>query len=887
MSGSREAGTGSRQPPQLAEWLLVQVLPLGKRGESMLGDLREEFVAVQTGDRPLGLSAARRWYWQQAVRLLFHYLLRPAPITRLSYPRYSSMWFELSADFKAAFRGLRRAPGTSALIVLTLAAAIAGATIGFTFADFALLRGLPVDDEDRVVSVFATDTEGSNPRARVSGPDFLDIEARATAIEKPAAFTMGFAPLIQDGQSQTLAVSYATANLFTAMGQPAVLGRTFGVGDDRPGAEPVALLSHRYWQQTMSGRDGVLGQALQIGRQHFTIVGVMSAGIEFGNLGEIDVWLPLHLDPAGARDARTMRFFARLKPGVAFEQAAAEMAAIGDALAREHPQTNGGWRMRLARVGELTGGESFWVIIALFVLSIGLLIAIATANVSNLILARALSRARELAVRTALGARRGRLVRQFVTEGFVLCLAAAVLGMPLAWAGLQAIGAVSPEAVFQQLRIDLHEMWFVAAVTLVCPLVISIAPLRMLSRPDLRQVLAGSGTRGATASTRGRGALVVVQVALAVVLLTVASLAVRSVRSIYAAPTGLTDEGVLVLGLDFNDVQYPDAAQVPAVAREVRDRLAQLPGVETVGMINALPILGDRVNVPLLLDTATGDPNEVKPTAVVTSGSPEAGPALGVALVNGTWWDASGGEVAVVSRAAADRYFGGAAEAIGRRFTVTEGGAAVRARIIGVSTDIANTDRTSAAPPRVWLPLAGQTRRLTYVVRADQPGQLAPGIRSAIAQSAPAIPIESMLTLTEALRQAASSDYAVIGTLSGFALLALLLATTGLFGVVSFAVSQRTAEFGTRMALGASAGDVIGLVARQSLRLLLIGVGIGLTLGVGVGFAMGGALNGLSPLDPLSIGSVIALLVTVTLLATAWPAWRASRIDPVVALRAE
>jgi putative ABC transport system permease protein len=870
------------RPPRFADWLLQRALPLGKRGESILGDLREEYAELAARDQ----AAAQRWYWQQALRLTLRYALDSPPL-RGSHPRSAPMWFELSADLRSAVRAMRRAPGTSALIVLTLAAAIAGSTVGFAFADFALLRGLPVDDEARVVTVFASDTEGSNPRARVSGPDFLDIEARATAIEELAAFTMGYAPLIRDGQSQTLGVAYATAHLFAAMGQPAVRGRAFGRGDDRPGAAPVAVVSHRYWQQTMAGRDAVLGQTLQIGREHFTIVGVLSPDIEFGNIAEVDVWLPLHIDPAGARDARNMRFFARLKPGVEFEQAAAEMSAISESLAREYPETNGGWRMRLAHVSELTGGEGFWVIIALFVLSIGLLIAIATANVSNLVLARTLGRARELAVRTALGARRGRLVRQFVSEGFVLCVAAALLALPLAWAGLQAIGAVSPEVVFQQLTIDLHEMGFVAAVTLICPLVFSIAPLRVLSRPDMRQVLAGSGTRGATASTRGRGALVVVQVALAVVLLTVSSLSVRSVRSIYSAPTGLNPAGVLVLGLEFNDVQYPAAAQVAAVAGDVRDRLAALPGVETVGMINALPILGDRVNVPLLLDTATGDPNEVKPTAVVSSGSPEAGPALGVSLVRGTWWDASGGEVAVVSRTAADRYFGGVDQAIGRRFKVTEGGATVNARIIGISTDVANTDRTSAAPARVWLPLAGQTRRLTYVVKADHPGELAPGIRTAIAQAAAAIPIESMLTLEEAMRQAASSDYAVIGTLSGFALLALLLAATGLFGVVSFAVSQRTAEFGTRMALGASTGDVIGLVARQSLRLLLMGVAIGLTLGVGAGFAMGGALNGLSPLDPVSIGSVTGLLVVVTLVATALPAWRASRIDPVTALRAE
>lgn len=871
------------QPPRLAEHLLRGVLPLGKRGDSILGDLREEFREVT---QALGPARARRWYWQQTLQLSARYLINPALPPQLSYPR-SSMWFEVTSDLKAAARGMRRAPGTSAIIVLTLAAAIAGATVGFTFADFALLRGLPVDDDERVVTVFASDTEGSNPRARVSGPDFLDIEARATALAQPAAFTMSRAPLIRDGQSQTLSVSYATANLFAAMGQPAIRGRVFQPGDDRPGADPVVVLSHRYWQQALSGRDAVLGQTMQIGREHFTVVGVLSPGIEFGNVAEIDVWLPLRIDPAGARDARNMRFFARLKPGVGFDQAAAELAAIGDTLAREYPETNGGWRLRLAHVSELAGGEGFWVIIALFVLSIGLLIAIATANVSNLVLARTLSRARELAVRTALGARRGRLVRQFVTEGFVLCLAAALLALPLAWAGLQGIAAMSPELVFQQLRIDWHEVAFMAAITLICPLVFSIAPLRMLSRPDLRHVLAGSGTRGATASTRGRGALVVVQVALAVILLIVSSLSLRSVRRIYTAPIGMETAGVLVLSLDFNDTQYPVTAEAHAAARETRERLARLPGVKTVAMVNSLPVLGDGVNVPLVLDSATGDPGEVKPTAVVTASTPEGATALGLVLLAGTWWDQPARDVAVVSRAAAERYFGGVPQAIGRRFTVNDAGAAVTARIIGVSNDVANTDRTSAPPARVWLPLADRARRVTYVIRADRPGELSPAIRSAIAQTAAAIPIEDLMTLDEMLRLAASSDYAVIGTLSGFALLALLLAAAGLFGVVSYGVAQRTAEFGTRMALGASAGDVVRLVARQSLGLLLLGVGIGLTLGVGIGFAMAGALNGLSPLDPVSIGSVIALLVTVTLAATAWPAWRASRIDPVVALRTE
>ena len=797
------------------------------------------------------------------------------------------MWFDLSSDVKTAARAIVRAPGTSLLIVVTLGSAIAAATIGFTFADLALLRGLPVDDASKVVTIFASDTQGAEPRARVSGPDFLDVQSRTTTLTDPAVFRDGRVALIRNGQSQTLTVSYASANLFKAMGQRAIRGRVFEAGDDRPGAPPVVLLAHHYWQREWMGRDAALGATMQIGREHFTVVGVLSPDIEFGNIGEIEAWLPLRLDPMGPRGARTMRFLARLKDGISFDQAAAELSTISDSLSKEYPGTNGGWRLRLAPVSELTGGPGFWVVIALFLLSIGLLLAIATANVSNLALSRSLSRIRELAVRSALGARRGRLVRQFVTEGFLLSLAAAIVSLPLALAGIRAIQATSAEAVFRQLTIDVHELSFVALVAVICPLVFSIAPARLLSRPEMRQVLAASGVRGATASTRGRGALVVLQVALAVILLTVSSLTVRAIREIYTAPIGLDTTNVMLLGLDFNEMSYPESAQSSAAAQQMRDRLAALPGVTTVAMVNALPILGDRMPVPLVLDTATGDANEVKPNAVVTSTSPAAPEALGLNMLAGSWWSAGDTNVAVVSRSAAERYLGGITPAIGRTFEVTDNDVTVAVRVMGVSSDVANTDRTSAPPPRVWLPLTAASRSFAYVIRGGDHAALVPQIRSTVAATAAAIPIEYLESFDESLRQAASSDYVIIGAITGFALLALLLASAGLFGVVSYSVAQRTAEFGTRMALGATAMDVVRLVARQSLTLLAIGAIAGIGAGVGVGFVMASSMTEITPLDPIALGSVVVLLGVVTIVATAWPALRASRIDPVVALRSE
>ena len=796
------------------------------------------------------------------------------------------MWFELRNDVKMAARGFVRTPGTSLLIVFTLAIAIGVATIGFAFADLALLRGLPVDDASKVVSVFANDAQGSNPRARVSGPDFLDYVARSTTLEKIAVMRDGRAPLIRNGQSQTLTVTYASADIFASMGQRPVRGRTFIAGDDSPGAPPVVVLAHRFWQSEFDGRDDVVGRTLQIGRVHHTVVGVLSKEIEFGSIGEIEVWLPLRVDAQSPRDARNLRLLARLKDGITFEQAAAEMAAIGAALAAEYPRTNGGWTLRLVPVNDLIGGDGFWVVITLFLLSIGLLMAIATANVSNIVMVRTLARGRELAVRTALGARKGRLVRQFLTEGLVLSAVAALLAFPIAWAGLQAIAAISAEEVFRQLTIDLHEIGFVATLALVCPVMFSLAPARLLSRPDLRHVLAAGG-RGSTTSMRGRSVLVVVQVALAVVLLTVSSLSLRSIRAIYAAPVGMDTSALLTFGLEFDDVQYGTAREAQAAALATRDQLRKASGVETVGLVTSLPILGDTAPLALTVDNDVAADRDARPMAVMTGMTHDAGQALGLRLLAGEWWSEGGGDVAVVSEAGARRYFGGVDAAIGRFVSYAQGEQLVRARVIGVASDIAHTDRTSAPPARLFVPIDAERRRFAYLVRAVNPASLAGEVRSVVAAEAPTIPIEYLMTLDQAMADAASSDYVVIGMLGGFALVALVLAMTGLFGVVSFTVAQRTAEFGTRMALGARAADVVRLVARQSFVLFAIGMAIGLTAGIGVGFTMGSLLYGLSPTDPFTLAFVITLLGVVALAATALPAWRASRIDPVVALRAE
>ena len=484
------------------------------------------------------------------------------------------------------------------------------------------------------------------------------------------------------------------------------------------------------------------------------MVGVLSPEIEFGNIAAIDLWLPLKLNADGPRDARNMRFIARLRDGVTFDQAKAELAAIGDALSTEYPLTNGGWKLQLIPIRQLTGGQGFWIVIALFLLSIGLLIAIATANVSNLIMVRAAGRARELAVRTAMGARGGRLLRQFLVEGFLLSAIAAGLAIPTAWAGLQAIVLFNPDPGFNQLRIDLHEVGFVATLTLICPVVFSLASARMIAKPDLRQVLASQGGRGSTATTKGRSVLVVAQVALAVILLTASSLAFKSIQLAFGQPLGMTTDRLLIFAMEFNDAIYPDLPGARAAADTTRDALAAVPGVTRVTAVNALPVLGDQGPTTIVVDEQALPAGAPTPSIVITGARADAAAALGVSLRAGNWWAEGTERSAVISEAAARRYFDGVAAAVGRHFSFAEGDGRAVYQVVGVATDVANTDRTDAPPARVWIPMPPTTRRMTFIVEGRDPATLAADVRRVAAAVAPAVPIENLRTFTEALDRA-------------------------------------------------------------------------------------------------------------------------------------
>jgi predicted permease len=536
-------------------------------------------------------------------------------------------------------------------------------------------------------------------------------------------------------------------------------------------------------------------------------------------------------------------------------------------------------------------GQSFWIVIALFVLAMTLIMAIAAANVANLILVRATARRREMAVRLALGAGRLRVARQLALEGLLLSIAGGALALPLAEAGLGVIHAVDAEPALRQMTIDAHELSFVAALVLLGPVLFSLAPALVALRGDLRGVLQTGGTRVMGAGGRMRGALVVLQVALASMLLVAAGLAVRSQARLAGLDVGLTLDRALVFNAAFDANEYPTPASLVAVRAALVDRLSAIPGVIAAQATDALPSLKEGRLVSLAFDGRPPASANERPWGLATAVDEAFLQTLGVPLLYGRWLTADevrgDAGVALLGRTAAVKYFGEADRALGQHVTAVDGAVSRAYEIVGITGDVLTRDLELGPQPLVWIPI-GAAANVTFVVKtASEESLLAPAVRRAASDVAPIVPLVRLETYRAAFRRLRASDDIIIGVFSGFAILAMLLAATGLYGVVSFAVSQRWSEFGTRFAMGAQTGDVIRLVLGQSLRLVFTGLTIGLAAGIVLARAMQSALFDVTPFDPANLATVAGLLTTVAIIASIVPALRAAHVDVVRALKAE
>jgi putative ABC transport system permease protein len=728
----------------------------------------------------------------------------------------------------------------------------------------------------------------------VSLPEFAAYRDGVPAFAA-LAVRRGTTGTLRDGAvSERVDRQLVVGDMHAVWGWQALRGRALQSSDEAPGAAPVAVITHQYWQRRFVGRDDAVGRTIFLDGAPRTIVGVLPAEVELGNLSEIEVWTPHQDDPAlGARTERGWRPTGRLAPGATIADANAQVAAVAARLAAEFPDTNRDWTARVGTTHDALAGGNTWVVLSLLAAVVGLLLVLACANIMNLLIARLIGRQRELAVRTALGATRGRVVRQIVAESLAIGLAGGLGAIGIAAAGLAGVHAMSSEPFFRQLTIDGYVIGFAIALAFVAPLLFSIVPTWRLMRSDVRGALADASTRalGGQAAGRGRAALVVVQVSLAVVLLVVATLAVRSARAIVAADVGYQTAGLLSAEVEVPAWLRADDAAALRLRQELLTRVRAVPGVEAVTTSTVIPSLTFAASTAFDVAGQEATSRE-RPSAGLIVASTDVFAVTGIPILAGRAFEradaASADAVAVVYAETARRYLGGVPQAIGARLRLdgAGGGAPLEVRVIGVARDTANPDLDLAPSPQiVVLDEHRPARRQYLLVRSASAAALAPAIRDAFRGVDADLPPTDLRTVDAAFAEEVSSSALISALFAAFGAVAMLLATAGLYGVMAFVVSQRTPEIAVRMALGASRHDVAREIVGRTARLAGVGLALGLAGGLALAQSLTSMLYGISPGDPLTYAGAGVLTIGAALVAAWVPMRRAAHVDPIESLR--
>jgi len=799
----------------------------------------------------------------------------------------------LFQDFKYALRTLTRSGVTTFVIVGTLALAMGTSAVMFTVAE-TILQSVPARDRDRVVSIAATDVQHGRPRLEVSAPEFLDWRERARSFDAIGAMTFSSVNLTHVAEPMRLRAVRASADFFAALGVRPQLGRLFTAEEDRSDGR-VALLTDEFWRTRFAADPSVVGRTLTLDGDARTIVGVLPKSVDAGALRQRDVWLPLSAErDRSPRDSRALYVLGHLKPGVARAQATVDMDAIARQLEREHPRSNAGVGIAVDPSIEAFGGRgNVRFVIGLLMLMGAVLVWIACANVANVVLARAMSRRRELAVRSAVGASRFRIVRQLLVEDVVLSIAGGAAGLLLCAWEVDAVRTIAGRdlIVLSELAIDARVVLFALGVCLAAPIVFGLLPAFRASKPDLRDGLK-DGARGAAApgGRRLRGALVACQVALAVALLVEVGQMVRATLALQHRDKGFNPRDLLTLRIDLASAAYSSEARVRAFFDRFSERAATLPGVRAVGAADWVPIVHRERTVRFTIDGATPPAPGSEPWAALTSVTSDYRRAMEIPLISGRDFFRSdavdAAPVALISAEAVRRYWDDG-RAVGRHIRLI--GSDREREIVGVIGDVWNGNRDVPVIPQIYVPESQRTQRAMTVIVRGTPDttSLTSAIRAAVGAIDADQPVYDVKTMETILAEDMVEMYIVVGLLVSLAAIALGLAAAGVYGVVAYSVTQRTHEIGVRMALGARSGAVHRLIVAQGLVAVAIGAVVGVVIGFGLVQATAAAMRELRPRDPLIYAAVVAGVAVVALAASYVPARRATRIDPLSALRAD
>jgi predicted permease len=799
---------------------------------------------------------------------------------------------DLWQDLRFSLRSLLKRPGFTAIALLALALGIGANTAIFSLVNAVILQPLPYRDPDRLVSVYGTrdrSTQGS-----VGPTDFLDYRSQNKTFEQFAASGSLILPmtLTGSGEPERLNASIITGNYFDTCGVRPALGRGFSLENEKTGQDQVAVLSHAIWQTRFGGDPNIVNRTINLDGKAYEVLGVMPAEVVLPQPAQL--WVPINFDAdpeMKMRNARFLRGIGRLKEGVTLDQAQADTDVIAAQLEQQYPDSNTGWTLRLIPLREILVGGSRTMLFILFG-AVGFVLLIACANVANLLLVRAAARQKEIAMRTALGASGLRIIRQMITESLLLAIFGGALGALLAVAGVKLLVSLGEDNIPRtaNVKIDATVLAFTLVISLATGLLFGLAPAISTMKENLVDALK-DGIRGgseATVKNRTRSLLVVFESAIAVMLLIGAGLLIRSLVALQNVDPGFDPNNVLTLRVDLSRQKYNTPEKAANFFEQLETRVAGLPSVEAVGLTTDLPLSGEARDMPYGVEgrPATSDTAFVDFRRV----NKNYFSAMRIPLRRGRNFTEQevrqSNKAIIVSQAFVDSVFPNE-EALGKRLIIWSGTRNEPYEIIGIVGDTRFQSLQVEPSATMYMP----TREFLFVnlvIRTQgDPLSLVGGVRKEVNALDPDQPIAAIKPMTEWVAMSASGARYRTTLLGLFALLAMILAATGIYGVMSYSVAQRTQEIGVRMALGAGPLDVLKLVVRQGMILALIGVIVGLAGALALTRVMTSLLFGVTERDPITFVAVAALLIVVAFISCFVPAHRATRVDPLIALRCE
>jgi predicted permease len=808
----------------------------------------------------------------------------------------------LLKDVRYGVRSLLKHPGFTALVIVTLALGIGASTAIFSVVNTVLLRRLPYRQAERIVAIQELNAEGK--RGQVTPANFLDWRAQNTVFEHLAAILTRPANLASEDQAERIELAMTSANFFDVFGANAQRGRLFIPTDEQAGHPPVVVVSHALWQRRFAGDPELVGKPITLDGQSYTVIGIAPAGFQYPD--KTEVWVPPYrlapalnerMDPTQVRGFGMLSAVAFLKSGVSLPQAASEMETITARLRQQYPDTNNRRFNRVVSLHTHLVGETGGMLLLLFG-AVGFVLLIACANVANLLLAAAASRQKEMAVRTALGASRWRVMQQLLTESTILALAGGLMGLLLALWGVALMTKLLPQDFprLAEINLDWRVLGFTLGTSVLTGILFGLAPAFQISRSDVQESLkeSGRGTSGSKRHNRLRNLLIIGEVALSVVLLAGAGLLFRSFLQLQSVNAGFTPQQVLTVRLTPSGPRYGRDADYMSFYSQVMERISALPGVQAVGAINTLP-LGKGPTAGIRIEGAPPLTRDKWPSTNYRNVSSDYFRAMNIPVVQGRAFTERDTEnaarVMIVNQALVRRDFPNE-NPVGKRINLggnNPDGQPIWWEIVGVAADVRNLELREEASPEFYLSALQDTwTGMSVVVRtAMEPASLAPEVRRIVAEVDKSAPVSEVKTMEHIVSEAVTQPRFNLFLLGLFGGIALLLSAAGIYGVTAYSVTQRTHEFGIRMALGAQVGDVLKMILGQGMLLIVAGIVVGLVASFVLTRLLKNLLFGVSVTDPLTFIAISLLLMLVALLACYIPARRATKVDPLVALRYE